>query len=62
MTKRTDEETWVAACEDLLNWEEENDARLPGGMTEEWRAAPGTDGWYDVSSLGRVRSWHTKPI
>ena len=27
-------------------------------MTEEWRAAPGTDGWYDVSSLGRVRSWH----
>ena len=35
MTKRTDEETWIAACEDLLDWEEENDALLPNGMTEQ---------------------------
>ena len=26
-------------------------------VQEEWRAVPGFDGWYDVSSLGRVRSW-----
>ena len=24
---------------------------------EEWREAPGTDRWYEVSSLGRIRSW-----
>ena len=24
---------------------------------EEWRVVPGFDGWYEVSSLGRVRSW-----
>lgn len=35
MTKRTDEETWVAACEDLLDWEEEEHALLPNGMTEQ---------------------------
>jgi hypothetical protein len=26
-------------------------------VTEEWRPIPGTDGWYEASSLGRVRSW-----
>ena len=25
-------------------------------MTEEWKAIPGTNGYYEVSSLGRVRS------
>jgi hypothetical protein len=25
---------------------------------EEWRAIDGYDGWYEVSSFGRVRSWH----
>lgn len=25
--------------------------------SEEWRAVVGSDGWYEVSSLGRVRSW-----
>ena len=44
MTKRTDEETWVAACEDLLNWEEENDALLPNGMTEQEIADLEADG------------------
>lgn len=24
---------------------------------EEWREVPGTNGWYEVSSEGRVRSW-----
>lgn len=24
---------------------------------EAWRPAPGFDGWYEVSNLGRVRSW-----
>jgi hypothetical protein len=27
---------------------------------EEWRVVPGFDGWYEVSSLGRVRSWRTR--
>jgi hypothetical protein len=27
--------------------------------TEVWRPVPETDGWYDVSSAGRVRSWKT---
>lgn len=26
-------------------------------MTEIWKAVPGTE-WYEVSNLGRVRSWH----
>lgn len=26
-------------------------------MREIWRPVPGTDGWYDVSNLGEVRSW-----
>lgn len=26
-------------------------------MTEEWRPIPGYDGYYDVSDIGRVRSW-----
>jgi hypothetical protein len=25
-----------------------------------WRVVPGFDGWYDVSSLGDVRSWRTR--
>lgn len=25
---------------------------------ESWRAVPGYDGWYDVSDMGNVRSWH----
>lgn len=25
---------------------------------EEWREVPGSDGWYEVSDLGRVRSWY----
>jgi len=29
----------------------------PSCSTEEWREIPGYDGWYDVSNLGRVRSW-----
>ena len=40
----TDEETWVAACEDLLDWEEENDALLPNGMTEQEIADLEADG------------------
>lgn len=27
---------------------------------EEWRVVPGFDGWYEASSLGRVRSWRTR--
>ncbi|QVW70525.1 NUMOD4 motif-containing HNH endonuclease [Myxococcus xanthus] len=27
---------------------------------EEWRPVPGFDGWYEVSNLGRVRSWRTR--
>ena len=45
MTKRTDEENWVAACEDLLDWEEENDALLPSGMTEQEIADLEADGF-----------------
>lgn len=45
MTKRTDEETWIAACEDLLDWEEENDALLPNGMTEQEIAGLEADGF-----------------
>ena len=26
---------------------------------EEWRPIPSFDGWYEVSTLGRVRSWRT---
>lgn len=26
-------------------------------MRETWKPVPGTDGWYDVSNLGEVRSW-----
>lgn len=26
-------------------------------MREIWKPIPGTDGWYDVSTHGRVRSW-----
>lgn len=29
-------------------------------MGEEWRTIPGFDGWYDVSNLGRIRSWRTR--
>lgn len=29
---------------------------------EEWRAVPGFDGWYDVSSKGRVRSWRMTAV
>ncbi|MET8100206.1 NUMOD4 domain-containing protein [Streptomyces sp. NPDC005236] len=29
-------------------------------MEEEWKPVPGFDGWYDVSSLGRVRSWKAR--
>lgn len=28
--------------------------------SEEWRAIPGTDGFYEVSDAGRVRSWHKR--
>lgn len=28
-----------------------------GSTDETWRAIPGYDGWYEVSNLGRVRSW-----
>lgn len=45
MTKRTDEETWRDACEDLLNWEEENNALLPNGMTEQEIADLEADGF-----------------
>ena len=31
--------------------------RLPDHLSEEWRPVPGTDGAYEVSSLGRLRSW-----
>ena len=44
MTKRTDEETWVAACEALLDWEEEEHALLPNGMTEQEIADLEADG------------------
>ena len=27
---------------------------------EVWRSVPGFDGWYEVSNLGRVRSWRTR--
>lgn len=27
---------------------------------EEWRVVPGFDAWYEVSSLGAVRSWRTR--
>lgn len=30
------------------------------GPTEAWKEIPGTEGWYEVSSEGRVRSWHSK--
>ena len=40
----TGEETWVAACEDLLNWEEEEHALLPNGMTEQEIADLEADG------------------
>lgn len=36
--------------------------RLPNHLSdiiEKWKPVPGTDGWYEVSSLGRVRSWRT---
>lgn len=29
-------------------------------MNEEWREIPGSDGFYEVSSLGRARSWRKK--
>lgn len=29
-------------------------------VTEEWRPVPGYDGWYEVSSIGRVRSWRKR--
>lgn len=29
-------------------------------MSEEWKAITGTDGWYEVSNQGRVRSWKGK--
>jgi len=30
-------------------------------MTESWRPIPDTDGWYEASSLGRIRSWKNAP-
>jgi hypothetical protein len=30
---------------------------MSGSTQEEWRVVPGFDGWYEVSSTGRVRSW-----
>ena len=45
MSKRTDEETWRAACEDLLDWEEETDSLLPNGMTEQEIADLEADGF-----------------
>lgn len=27
---------------------------------EQWRDIPGMDGWYQASTLGRVRSWHSR--
>jgi hypothetical protein len=32
-----------------------------GSTDETWRAIPGYDGWYEVSDLGRVRSWKRHP-
>nr|WTB36058.1 NUMOD4 domain-containing protein [Streptomyces sp. NBC_00830] len=29
-------------------------------MEEEWKAIPSFDGWYDVSDMGRVRSWKVR--
>lgn len=42
---RTDEETWVAACEALLTWEEENDTLLPNNLTPEDIARFEAAGW-----------------
>ena len=50
----TDEETWVAACEDLLNWEEENDTLLPNGMTEQEIADLEADGWIVDLRTGQI--------
>lgn len=33
------------------------EARTPGEGLEVWRDVPGYGGWYEVSTLGRVRSW-----
>lgn len=38
-------------------WAEDDLLELTRAGTEVWRPVPGTDGWYDVSNLGRVRSW-----
>ena len=41
---KTIEQTWVNAVEDLLTWEEENDALLPNGFTAEQIADLEEDG------------------
>ena len=34
-----------------------SEMKLPSHLTEEWRAVAGTDGAYEVSNLGGIRSW-----
>lgn len=44
---------------DLLVQEAFNpSAADPAYESERWLPVPGFEGWYDVSDLGRVRSWH----
>ena len=38
------------------------DAEQQPPSHEVWRPVPGFDGWYDVSGLGRVRSWRMTSV